>query len=247
MTSDARKGFGYRSCALTLTMTLVLCAESPAQSSQWMLGVRTETISENHMIAGDPPGGMRRGGGYVTVYMLRITDVLAGSAAERAGLKRGDVIESVNGRSVKNPNDLTRLVRGSSGVLDLSLKGRNGGRTKKIDLRVTGAVGGGGTVPTQLEEVYVPHMGIYYKKVPYQNGTFGAQLTRDAVPGSPASQFVLGGSPQLSRLEQGDTIFEMDAQRFQTDDDVRNHRSSTTFRFVDSRTGQTMAGSFTLP
>ena len=135
MSSDARTRFCCRPCAVTFALLLVLCTESQAQPGQWMLGVWTETISEDHAMVGDPPGGMRRGPRTVTVYMLRITDVIAGSAAAEAGLKRGDVIESINGKTVKTPNELTRIVRGSNGVLKLSLKDRNGYKSKTIDLR----------------------------------------------------------------------------------------------------------------
>ena len=99
----------------------------------------------------------------------------------------------------------------------------------------------------QLEEHFVPHIGIYYKKVYYQDGTFGAQLTRDAVPSSPATQIRSAAFSQPIRLERGDTIFELDGQRFRTDDDVKNHRYDTTMRLIDSRTGRTIAGSLTLP
>ncbi len=101
--------------------------------------------------------------------------------------------------------------------------------------------------PAQLEEHFVPHIGIYYKKVYYQDGTFGAQLTRDAVPSSPATQIRSTAFSQPIRLERGDTIFEMDGQRFRTDDDVKNHRFDTTMRLIDSRTGRTIASSLTLP
>jgi hypothetical protein len=95
------------------------------------------------------------------------------------------------------------------------------------------------------EEVYVPHMGIYYSPVPYADGTFGARLTRDAAPGTPAGQIQLSTGP--SRLEQGDTIFEMDGLRFRTPADVRNHRAYTTMRFIDVRTGRTYGAAFNLP
>jgi len=95
------------------------------------------------------------------------------------------------------------------------------------------------------EEIFIPHMNFYYRRVPYDNGTFGAQLTRDPVPGSPATQVWTGTG--YVRLEQGDTIFEMDGIRFRTPDDVRNHRAYTTIRFIDSRTGQTMVAGFNLP
>jgi len=101
--------------------------------------------------------------------------------------------------------------------------------------------------PAQLEEHFVPHIGIYYKNVYYQDGSFGAQLTRDAVLGSPAAHIRSAASTQLVRLERGDTIFEIDGQRFRTDDDVKNHRFDTTMRLIDSRTGRTISGSLTLP
>ena len=163
--------------------------------------------------------------------MLRITDIVKGSAAAKAGLEKGDMIVSINGRRVTMPEQLPRLVRGSNGVLDLKLKdydSESGFKRMTINL---GSYGGGGTKPpggpsdlmqAQLEEYFVPHMGIHYRKVPYDNGTFGAQLTRDAAPGTPATQIRSASSPQLLRLERGDTIFEMDGQRFRTDDEVRN-------------------------
>jgi hypothetical protein len=104
---------------------------------------------------------------------------------------------------------------------------------------------GGGGAAAPGDEVYVPHMGIYYQPVPYDNGTFGARLTRDAAGGTPAAQIRLSNGP--SRLERGDTIFEMDGMRFRTPADFRNHRAYTTMRFIDSRTGRTYWASFNLP
>jgi S1-C subfamily serine protease len=40
-----------------------------------------------------------------------IVDVFGGSAADRAGLVPGDVITSINGRTVVNPEDVARLIR----------------------------------------------------------------------------------------------------------------------------------------
>ena len=102
-------------------------------------------------------------------------------------------------------------------------------------------------VALETGENFLSHMGVYYRKVPYEDGTFGAQLTRDPVPGSPAAQIRSTANAQAYRLERGDTIFEIDGQRFRTDLDVRSHRLESTIRFIDVRTGQIMAGSFTLP
>jgi membrane-associated protease RseP (regulator of RpoE activity) len=200
MSCDARAGFDGRICIVAFTLCLVFGAESTAQPGQWMLGVRTETISETQMLAGDPPGVRRQRPNTTTVYMLRVSDVIDGSAADKAGLKRGDVIESVNDKSVRTHNDLIRIVRGSNGVVELDLKTRNGRKTKKIDLRA------GGGEPPAAGEIFVQHIGIYYEKVANQDGTFVARLTRDAVAGSPTTQIRVATSPQLLRLEKGDAI-----------------------------------------
>ena len=44
-----------------------------------------------------------------------VTSVDSGSAAEKAGLKAGDVITSIDGRSIENPADFSREMRGGSG------------------------------------------------------------------------------------------------------------------------------------
>lgn len=238
MEHDARTRLGCRLCGAAIVLSLALGTDSHAQNGQWTLGVYTETISEVHRIFGDPPGGSS-GPNTMTVYMLRVNSVVNGSAAERAGLKRGDVIESVNGKSVRTPNELARLVRGSNGVVKVEWRDKNGDKSKTIDLRGANALAAG--------ETFVPHIGIYYEKVAYDNGTFGARLTRDALPGSATTQLRMGNATQLFRLEKGDTIFEMDGQRFRTDDEVRNHRGETTMRFIDGKSGRTMEASLTLP
>ncbi len=258
MSSDARARFSWLLAVAAFSQLLTLCSESLAQSGQWFLGVKTQTMNINRRY-GDPPGGGAPVPQPPPFYVLRITEIVKGSAAENAGLEEGDMIVSVNGRRVTMPEQLPRLIRGSNGVLNLKLKDYDsptGYKLKTINLGAGGgpAIGsnnrpGGQRDPTpaQLEEFFVPHIGIYYKRVNYQDGTFGAQLTRDAVPDSPVTRIRMGSTTQLYRLERGDTILEMDGQRFRTDTDVRNHRFETTMQFIDNNTGQTVAGSLTLP
>ncbi|QEH31608.1 hypothetical protein OJF2_00730 [Aquisphaera giovannonii] len=87
-------------------------------------------------------------------------------------------------------------------------------------------------------ETFAAGLGIYYERVDYGDGTFGARLTRDAAPGTPAG--TLG-------LEKGDTIFALDGLRFRTPEDVLNHRAQTTIDFVNIRTGAPQNGSLVLP
>ena len=65
-----------------------------------------------------------------------ITEVRAGEAGERAGLKAGDCIVSINGEAVASAADLNRLVNQKSpGELELvTVRDRNERRVKvKLD------------------------------------------------------------------------------------------------------------------
>lgn len=87
-------------------------------------------------------------------------------------------------------------------------------------------------------EIYAANLGIYYEKVDYGDGTFGARLTRDAAPGTP------GGS---MGLEKGDTIFALDDQRFRTPQDVLAHTQATKVDIVNVRTNQPQSATVNLP
>ena len=71
------------------------------------------------------------------------------------------------------------------------------------------------------------NLGITYEQIQYDNGTFGARLTKEPMPGSPAAQL---------QLEPGDTVFELDGMRFRQHQDVLSHTAWTKIRFVSVRT-----------
>ncbi len=81
-------------------------------------------------------------------------------------------------------------------------------------------------------------LGITYEQVNYDNGTFGARLTQDPTPGSPAAQL---------QLEPGDTIFELDGIRFRQHQDVLNHTAWTTMRFINVRTNGVQSARVYIP
>jgi PDZ domain len=236
-----------------LAVFAIFAAESQGQQAQWSLGVKTETVGERMRTAGanvNESGAVNRPQPTPpqavvpqddALYGLRITEVAKGSAAEKAGLRVGDLVGKVNNQTVDSPEALVRLVRASGGVITVVVadgRSATGYKTKTIDLL--------GPEP-RPGEVYVPHIGIYYEKVLYQGGTFGARLTRNPVVGSPARQFRIGAAPQLYYLEKGDTILELDGQTFRTEADVSNHQSETTMRFIDKNTRQVYDGIITLP
>jgi len=74
--------------------------------------------------------GVREGPG-VVVY-----DVKPGSAADRAGLRRGDVITALNGTSVSDPNTFRNLIAATAPGTDVALTVRRGGNEQQVRARL---------------------------------------------------------------------------------------------------------------
>ncbi len=64
---------------------------------------------------------MRRAVGLDEASGLLIVRVKSGSAADTAGLSRGDLITTAGGSPVRSVGDLERAVRGANGTLALSV------------------------------------------------------------------------------------------------------------------------------
>jgi Do/DeqQ family serine protease len=70
--------------------------------------------------------GVREGPG-VLVY-----DVKSGSAADRAGLRKGDVIAALNGTAVSDPNTFRNLIAATAPGTDVTLTVRRGGNEQQV-------------------------------------------------------------------------------------------------------------------
>jgi serine protease Do/serine protease DegQ len=71
--------------------------------------------------------------GVSTDLGVLVSSVDAGSAAEKAGLKSGDVITAVDGRSVHNPSDFSREMRFANGKGTLKVVRDKQERELKLD------------------------------------------------------------------------------------------------------------------
>jgi serine protease Do len=100
-------------------------AGTAAAADGW-LGVVTQSISEDLRDALN-----LRGDGVV------VNQVVSGSPADRAGIRRGDVITSVNGRSVDSPEDLAEIVRSEDSGANVSVRiVRRGGGSQTLNVRL---------------------------------------------------------------------------------------------------------------
>ncbi len=63
-----------------------------------------------------------------------------------------------------------------------------------------------GPVVTEPQPLYAANLGIYYLQVPYDNGTFGARLTRAPVKGKPAAMLT---------IDTNDVVFLLNDQAVQ--------------------------------
>ena len=85
---------------VALAVSLLATAATSAFAAQGWLGVTTQSIDADQRRDLD----LSRDG-------LFVSSVSSGSPADRAGLERGDVILSYDGRAVSEPDELRRLVR----------------------------------------------------------------------------------------------------------------------------------------
>lgn len=93
----------------------------------------------------------------------------------------------------------------------------------------------GGGAP---QEIWAGNLGIYYTPIGYPDGTFGARITRPPAPNSPAGQV---------GLEVGDTIYELDGQRFTRPEDVLAHKDQTTVDVINVRNNQSVQFNVFIP
>jgi len=68
---------------------------------------------------------------------VTVADVAAGGPAEKAGLRKGDVIVAANDHEIRRPGDLVRLVQNAKPGDKIALSVRRAGEEKPIEITVT--------------------------------------------------------------------------------------------------------------
>jgi len=76
-----------------------------------------------------------------------VTDVVPDTPAAKAGLRRGDVITSVNGRDVADPNQLRQVVQDAGAGKTVTIKAERGKESKEFKAELEETPGGIGFSP----------------------------------------------------------------------------------------------------
>lgn len=110
---------------VVLALSLLATAATSAFAAQGWLGVTTQSIDSEQRRDLD----LTRDG-------LFVSSVSSGSPADRAGVERGDVILSYDGRAVSEPDELRRLVRNTPPGETATLSIWRDGSRRAIEVRV---------------------------------------------------------------------------------------------------------------
>lgn len=94
--------------------------------------------------------------GVVVDRNLRVVDLEAGGAAEKAGIRKGDMITKINATSVASSNDSKRIVRQMNSGQAVTITLTRGGQELTLSVLPAGRQGGPGlptptAVPTDLD------------------------------------------------------------------------------------------------
>jgi serine protease Do len=199
---------GLRRALLALALTLLIAPVADARTYPW-LGVRIRDLSEQEMEEISARHGIREGFG---VY---IVDVIEGAPAQRAGLKRGDIVVAVNGRPVVETRLLQRLVASASLESDVRLTILRPEGRQQLGIRL--AV----MPPAMAGERTAADFGFVLREPETPGQPVGRTLDAPP-PGVPAVVAVLKGSAAESAgLTVGDVIVDVDGRPVPTGEAAR--------------------------
>ena len=131
--SGGNIGIGF-AIPSNMTRTVVEQLINKGKVRRGQLGVYVQAVTED----------LAQGLGLKEARGVIVSAVQKGSAAEKAGLKQGDVITAINGTAVNDSNELRNLVAGTQPGSDVTLTIVRDGREQEVKVTLGELTEGGG-------------------------------------------------------------------------------------------------------
>lgn len=166
-----------------------------------------------------------------------VSDLAPDGPAEKAGIKRGDVVVEFNGKKVKDISDLTNLAAETAPGTEVDVKIIEDGKTKTIKVKLEEFPDQKAQITNEIRE----NLGIRVKKLtPEIAKRFN--LVKDS--GVIISNVQQGSAAADAGLKIGDIIVEIDKKPIETLDDyskaLESVKSGDTALFLVNRGGNTI-------
>ncbi len=206
----AGQGIGF-AIPSNLAKSIIPQLMEKGKVTRGMLGVQVQVVTPE----------LARSFGLSEPMGALVAEVRPGTPAEKAGIKRGDIIIEFNGQPIREMNELPRLVAATAPGTKATVKVLREGKEKTFSLTVTELVdepGSSGEAGPEVEEL----AGLTVDDLtPALARRFGVRETRGAVvtrvaPGSPAAE---------AGLRPGDLILEVNGAAIQSAADFQRQFS----------------------
>jgi len=156
-----------------------------------------------------------------------VSDVQKGSAAEKAGIKRGDIITAINGEKIEDSNVFRNKVAGTAPGTDIKLTVVRDGQQQEVTAKleefdvnaVSKNQNGGDDNETAPEKESGGKLGLSLQPVTPQ---IARQLNMTSAEGLVITDIDPTGPAAEAGLARGDVILEVNKQTVATTDDVRS-------------------------
>ena len=166
-----------------------------------------------------------------------VSDLSPDGPAEKAGIKRGDVVVEFNGKKVKDVSDLTNLAAETAPGSDVDVKIVEDGKTKTIKVKLEEFP----DQKAQIENEVRENLGIRVKKLTPE---IAKRFNLDQDDGVIISNVQQGSAAGDAGLKPGDIILEIDKKPINTLDNyseaLENVKSGDTALFLVKRGSNTI-------
>ncbi|MEK6223580.1 MAG: DegQ family serine endoprotease [Thermodesulfobacteriales bacterium] len=166
-----------------------------------------------------------------------VSDLAPDGPAEKAGIKRGDVVVEFNGKKVKDVSDLTNLAAETAPGSDVDVKIVEDGKTKTIKVKLEEFP----DQKAQIENEVRENLGIRVKKLTPE---IAKRFNFDQDDGVIISNVQQGSAAGDAGLQPGDIILEIDKKPINTLDNyseaLENVKSGDTALFLVKRGSNTI-------